>query len=227
MKHFAEDRKSFDFFILTIVIASCVLVLASCQRNAQQMEKPNIMTEEQKHNSVSASELESNFRALLNPSGDGPSRREHDAAVHFLVEHADQSYPLLLNSLRANPTALNAPPVIEILPLFKRSESIPVLEQIMQQGVEQVSQVAGIALGRHSDVAARDALLRGLESSSRETVIAAIDGLLFRADLSTCDSLRKFFRNSDANIRDHALHAAVKIGCVSDKEADQFRKQNP
>jgi hypothetical protein len=172
-------------------------------------------------------ELEIHFRALLDPFGDEPHRRRHDASVQYLVAHADRAYPLLLDALRKNPTALNAPAIIEILPLFKRSESVPVLEEIMNTGIELVSGAAGIALGRHPGTDVRDALLRGLHSSFPETIMAAIDGLMLRGDSSACDSITEFLRSDNIYIREHALQAAVRLGCIREGEASRWQKGKP
>jgi hypothetical protein len=224
MNHMAKGRRSFGFALFSFLFVPYLLSSGACHRGPRRTEELPTMTEEPQSAPVSTEELDFHFRALLDPSGDGPSRRQHDASVHYLLVHSDQSYPILLNALRTNPTALNAPAIIEILPFFKRSDSVPILEEIMQRGAEQVSEVAGVALGRHPAPAAREALMRGLNASSPETVIAAIDGLMFRADNSACSSLKRFFGSSDVIVREHALRAAVNLGCMTEKEAARLRK---
>jgi len=171
--------------------------------------------------------IELHLRFLLDPFGDEPHLRQRERSVQYLLAHADESYHRLLRALQANPTALNAPAIIEVLPLFNREESIPVLEEIMLRGAEQVSGVAGQALGRHAGPAAREALLRGLGSSLQETAAAAADGLMVRGDSSVCSALKNHFAHVNRIVRYHVIQAAHKLGCLGRSEIEELKKSDP
>jgi len=176
---------------------------------------------------ASESEMEENFRTLLSPFGSEPHRRARQRAINFLLAHADESHPRLLAALRANPTALDAPSIIEVLPLFGREESVPLLEEIMSRGDEYASRSAGVALGQHPSPSALESLLRGLESHSNETLIAAADGLAARGDGSACEALRKLVRHHDAAVRYHVVRAAGKLGCLGPDELAALAETDP
>src|SRR5262245_21746091 len=99
-------------------------------------------------------ELEKNLRFLLDPFGDEPHRRQREQSIAYLVAHAAEAYPRLLAALAANPTALDAPSIIEVLPLFNRPESVPLLEDTLARAGGTVVAAAGEALGWHSGAAA-------------------------------------------------------------------------
>lgn len=158
-------------------------------------------------------EIDMHIGFLLDPFGDEPHRRQHDASVRFLVAHSDEAYPRLVNALRSNPTALNAPAIIEVLPLFHRAESIPLLKDIMFLDADQPSEVAGKALGYIPDEAARSALLDGLASENSHIISAAADGLMLRGDRSACPELKRRLAIKDSTARDHVQQAITKLGC--------------
>jgi HEAT repeat protein len=172
-------------------------------------------------------DIELHLRFLMDPFGDEPHRRQRELSVHYLLAHADRAYPRLLQALQANPVALNSPSIIEVLPLFARSDSVPILEDIMRRGVEQVSSVAGQALGRHPDAGAKDALLRGLKSRHAEVIAAATDGLMVRGDPSACSDLKLLVRHENPNVRYHAAHAASKLGCLDRSEIEELSSVFP
>ncbi|HXJ86672.1 MAG TPA: HEAT repeat domain-containing protein [Candidatus Binatia bacterium] len=168
--------------------------------------------------------IEFHLRFLLDPFGDAPHLRQRELSVEYLLAHADQAYPRLLQALRANPLALNAPAIIEVLPRFGRADSVPILAQIMEAGAEQVSGVAGQALGRHPDPSAKTALLRGLQAQSPETVAAAADGLMVRGDRTVCVHLKAHFGHSSQVARYHVIQAAFKLGCLDSAEVGELKK---
>jgi hypothetical protein len=129
--------------------------------------------------------------------------------------------------LKANPAALNSPSIIEVLPLFARADSIPLLEGIMSRGIEQVSGVAGQALGHHPDAGAKDALLRGLKSARPEVIAAAADGLMVRSDSSACSDLKLLDTHENPIVRYHAAHAASRLGCLDRDEIEELRSAFP
>lgn len=177
----------------------------------------------------SEAEINEKLQTLLSPLGSAQHLRARERAAHFLLAHADQSHPRLLAALRANPTGLKAPAIIEVLPLFAHEESVPLLEEVMALGAELVSRSAGLALGRHPSKNARQALLQGLRSALPEIVIAAADGLSVRADDTSCGALRDLVKHEDPTVRNHVIQAAIKLQCfgrselanLSEDEADE------
>ena len=172
-------------------------------------------------------DIELHLRFLMDPFGNEHHQRQYEISVQYLLTHADRAYPRLLQALKANPTALNSPSIIEVLPLFGRSDSVPVLEDIMQRGIEQVSGIAGQALGRHPATEARDALLRGLRSPLTEVMAAAADGLMVRGDPSVCSDLKPLARHTNAIVRYHAAQAMRRLGCLNAREIEELRQNYP
>ncbi|HEV7684675.1 MAG TPA: hypothetical protein VGO68_21375 [Pyrinomonadaceae bacterium] len=176
---------------------------------------------------ASDAEIERRLHELMSPIGGGPHLRDRERALDFLLEHAEQSHPRLLTALRANPTALNAPAIIEVLPLFGLEDSLPLLEEIMFLGAEIISRSAGLALGRHPSAEAGPALLRGLQSEQAETIISAADGLAMRTDINACDELVDQLRHDNATVRHHVLQAADKLRCVGPTELANLAAVDP
>jgi hypothetical protein len=164
---------------------------------------------------------------LMDPFGDEPHRRQREQSVAYLLAHAAEAYPRLLAALQANPTALNAPCLIEVLPLFGRTDNVPLLEDILARGSGTVCAAAGDALGRHPDAGAREALLRGLGAPRPETVTAAVDGLMVRGDPSVCPVVKSVAGHRDPIVRYHAVRAAGALGCLSREEIEDLEKTDP
>lgn len=170
-----------------------------------------------------ADDLDANLRMALNPLGGDAESRIRDRAIQYLLEHADAAYPRVLNALEAAPNGLLAPALIDLLPRFRRPESIPILGRILTGGEESVARAAGQALGRSEGPAVTPMLSLALSSRLPETVIGAADGLLLRGDNDACPSLRKAMQLPDANVRYHVVHAAWTLGCVEDSEREVLK----
>jgi len=181
--------------------------------------------EREQQNTPAEDELDLHLRFLLSPFGDEPSLRQREQSLQYLLAHADQAHPRLLEMLKRNPTALDAPAIIEVLPRFARSESVPLLEEIMSLGEEIVSRVAGAALAQHPDAGAMDALRRGLRSPTHETIIAAADGILLCGDRAACSELKNLVSHNDPIVRYHLIQAASKLDCFGRDELESL-KQN-
>jgi HEAT repeat protein len=174
-------------------------------------------------------ELELNLMFLKNWLGDDPDRRERRAAIEYLVQHADESYPRILAEIESRPFALDAPALIQVLPMFGREDSVDLLERILSSGDDRVCRAAGEALGRHPSARALDALLLALESENRQTRIGAAIGLGRRGDDSVCETLARKTSVGDSVERYYIAQALAHIGCdeesvwkqlEQDKEAD-------
>jgi HEAT repeat protein len=217
-----------------------LVVLCACSRNAADGAAPTkdtTMPQEKPPASVGVpaapspagteQELQMHITFLMDPLGDAPNVRQRYRSMEWLVAHADLAYPRLLAMLKANPTALDAPSIIEALPHFGRADSIPVLEDSLNHGVASVSSSAGDALGRHPDPSARAALLRALASPRSETLIAAVDGLSRRADPSTCTELLPLLKTSDPVLRSSLIRATATLGCLSQQELGRYATSDP
>lgn len=205
-----QAHKRFAAFLSICLFA---INSAAAKPGMQTHEEKEIMHQPEPTQPGYGDEIDMHIRFLLDPFGDEPHRRQHDASVRFLVAHSDQAYPRLLSSLRANPTGLNAPPIIEVLPLFHRPESIPLLKKILFLDADQPSEVAGKALGYIPEEAAKAALLAGLASENPHIVSAAADGLLLRGDHSVCEELKRKLNIHDSIARDHVRQAITRLGC--------------
>jgi HEAT repeat protein len=179
-----------------------------------------------RHSSEFLDELESNIHFMQDPFGDAPHLSRAEQALEFLLEHADESYPRLLELLKfdraSNPIAL-----IEALPRFARPDSIPVLEEILAQGQGISCEAAAEALARHQHDGARDALVRALTFPKAESVVAAADGLMSRGDPTVCAELVKHLNHGDATVRYHVIKAAWHLGCLSKDALTQVANDDP
>jgi hypothetical protein len=148
------------------------------------------------------------------PYGGAADRRAHELALAYLLEHADEAHPRLLDMLG---TANQPNPVVVImaLPSFGRAASIPVLAELLAKGRPNVRMAAADALGRHPLPAALSALEHALSASDPAVVSAAADGLRTRGDSAACAPLRAVFGHPDAGARYHVLRAAAGLGCLS------------
>ncbi|MBD1848163.1 HEAT repeat domain-containing protein [Cyanobacteria bacterium FACHB-63] len=174
--------------------------------------------QEQSHKSDPA-KLDTAIQCLLAPYGNSGNRRDRDRALQYLLDHADDAHPKLLALLEQVDTGTYLTPVVMALPYFGRSESIPVLEKVMQTASEALSLSAGEALAQHPLPTAMNALIRGLtQSHSNKTMIAAADGLMTRGDQSCCPLLLKMIYHPDREVRYHVLQAAGQLNCLSQQQ---------
>ncbi len=158
-------------------------------------------------------ELDLNLMFLKSWFGDEPNQRERREAIDYLLAHADEAYPRILAQLEARPGALDAPALIQVLPLFRREESIGVLEKILAGGDSRVCRAAGEALGRELSPRAPVVLLQALESDLREVRIGAAIGLGVRQDPSACMALERRLGPAEPVERYYLVQALAQIGC--------------
>jgi HEAT repeat protein len=164
------------------------------------------------------SELDLNLARALNPIGGDADQQERQTAIGYLLAHADEIYPLLLSNLEANPKALDAPAIIELLGRFGRPEGIPVLERILLGGGEFTAREAGVALGRSPQPESLHILIAALSSDDPEVAIGAAGGLLARGDTEGCAALRKLIDRTSDSVRYHFLQALGILGCLDDAD---------
>jgi HEAT repeat protein len=161
-------------------------------------------------------ELELNLMFLKNWLGDDPDQRERNSAIEYLVQHADEAYPRIVAEIDARPFALDAPALIQVLPLFGRDDSVDLLQRILASGDDRVCRAAGEALGRHPSERASDALLRALDSENPQTRIGAAIGLGRRGDISACEPLERRLMVGESVERYYLAQALAQIGCENE-----------
>ncbi len=163
-------------------------------------------------------EIDTQIHLLQHPSGDPFHRREAARALNYLLARADEAHPRLLRLLTSH-RANNPAAIIDALPRFGRTESLPVLGKILgSDSTETILSVAASALARHPHDDGFKILVRGLTLPRAAAVIAAADGLLTRGDRRACAELAKHVQASDANIRYHAVQAAGRLGCMREEQ---------
>lgn len=172
-------------------------------------------------------EIDQSFEYLMSPLGGEPHVRERERAIAFMLAHPQLSHPRLLAALKAKPTALDAPVMIELLPAFGLNDSIPMLEEIMMLGAEIVSRSAGLALGRHPSKRAHEALLRGLKSPRAESIVGAAAGLAVQTSQRPCDALAGLSNHEDPIVRYHVIQAAAKLKCIAVHELTKIAAEDP
>lgn len=173
-----------------------------------------------------AEELERQIHFLQDPFGDEAHQREQERAVQYLLSHADQAHPRLLELLQSQQAA-NPFAIIEVLPRFGRPESVPVLAQILERGPQNASQAAAEALARHPLDSAQTMLLAALSLPAPEAVIAAADGLLSRGDLAACPALLQSSSHPDPLVRYHVIQAAGSLDCLAEDQLAAIARDDP
>jgi len=159
------------------------------------------------------------FAEALSPYGHPADRAHRDRAVaELLAEHADEARTRLLDALRRAPNGLQAPAILDLLPLFGGAESVPVIAAALISPDEMVAQYAGFALGRHPEPAAVEALRSALASPAPSVVAAAADGARVRGGHELCGALRTRADIADPTARYHVISAVLTCGCVSADE---------
>jgi HEAT repeat protein len=170
--------------------------------------------------------IEANIRLAVNRSGDSANLREREQAAHFLIEHADEAYPRLMELLQEKPGAWEAPRLIELLGYLRREESIPILQDLLLQGIEDVSRAAGRSLGVIAGAAASKALTEGLVASNTEIRIAAIEGIRVSKGETWCSAIAPALEDRDANLRYYAVNAAAELGCLDIKRLQNIAEHD-
>jgi len=158
--------------------------------------------------------------------GDPFHVREREAAAQTLLECSTDSYPRVIQLLSSG-QAQNPAALLELLPRFAREDSVAVLEALMLNGGERLPRLAAIALARHAGSAARDALIKALDASSPDIVVAAADGLLERGDNEACAALISRSSIDDAQARYHILQAALHLDCIGIDALRRIMQSDP
>jgi len=175
-------------------------------------------------------ELEHYILMLQTSLGNELDLQEQEQSAQYLLNHPDQAHPYLLRLLQSG-HASNPFAVIDVLPRFGRPESIPVLENLLLQGSENVRRAAGEALARHPLDLAEQSLIQGLTAPHPESVIAAADGLMSRGNSSACLALVMTLDTSPKRdnlvVRYHLIQAAASLGCFSRKELAAIANTDP
>lgn len=171
-------------------------------------------------------EIEMHLRLALTPSGDRASLRQRELSTQRLLGHAEEVLPRLLERVRRKPAAWDAPAILDLIARFQSVESVPLLADLLQRGIEETSRAAGRALGAVPHDSARDALLRALEAESAEVRIAAIEGVRLRGETQLCGALEKTLADDDANLRYYAVNAAAALGCLDDPRLSRIARED-
>lgn len=164
------------------------------------------------------SDLETQIQILESPFGEMPAVRERQRAAEWLLAHADRAYPRLLAMIRDKSAGLA---VIELIPEFKRAESIAPLESLLGLP-ERTAWAAGQALARQSGPDALAALLRGVRRPEPDAVIAAADGLATLGDKAVCSDLQATLEGSSERTRYHIVRAAAALKCLTRTRLQEF-----
>jgi HEAT repeat protein len=156
-------------------------------------------------------EIERRIEAMLAPSGDVAYGRVREAALQYLLQHADEAHPRLLEwADRAEPPVL----VLLALARFGRPESVPVLERALANASDPTTVIAAQALAEHPAPAAREALERALASLRHQVVASAANGLAERGDPAACPALATALSHPDAEVRERLREAMATLGCT-------------
>ena len=156
-----------------------------------------------------------NIHWAVNPYGDPMHLAERDRAVQYLLDHADQAFPKILELVRSKPQSLQAAALIDIMPLFQREDCVPLLRDLMFKAVPDTSRAAARALAQIASPDARMALLAALQSRDIEVLIAAVDSLRLWPISDWCTRIQPLLEQRNANLRYYALNTAIELHCLS------------
>lgn len=163
--------------------------------------------------SVTDAEVEQHLTLAVTAHGDRPDLVQKEASLRWLADHADRSYPIVIERAKAMPT----PGMLEIVGRLGRPEATAWLcERLRTPG--PATGAAGTALGRSPDPGARDVLVAALAAPEADVVIAALDGLRIRGDHSVCASLAPLATHADAEVRYVWVRAGAALGCLGAAE---------
>jgi len=157
-------------------------------------------------------EVDTQVMLLESPFGDPAHLREQERAADWLIAHADRAYEPLLEMMRKGTAG---PAVIQLLPRFMRSESIPALEKALITKSEQIARAAAKALAQHVGPEGLEILKQVVQSPGPGAVIAAADALAILGNKETCLSLLAALTHTDHRARYHVVQAAGQIGCLT------------
>ena len=160
--------------------------------------------------SAETTEIERRIEAMLAPSGDVAYGRVREAALQYLLQHADEAHPrLLARADRAEPSVL----VLLALARFGQPESVPLLERALANASDPTTVIAAQALAEHPAPAALEALERALAAPRDQVVASAADGLVLRGDTAACPALAAALSHHDAEVRERVREAMTALGC--------------
>jgi HEAT repeat protein len=151
-------------------------------------------------------ELSAHLMALNNRV----SAAQYEAALPWLVAHADQALPELIVRLReGGPHAERA---ADCLGRLGRADAVPALAAALDADAILVRGAAGRALARLVVPEALTALTTAVATGSDRAAIAALDGLGARSGEGTCAAIAPGLTR-EGDVAFHAQRAAKKQGC--------------
>jgi hypothetical protein len=156
--------------------------------------------------------------------GNSPDLATRDQSIAYLLQHEAAAYPRLLSDLRAGVDRVGT---LGVIALFRRAETVPVLEELLQNAPRELKRHVGVALGQHPQVEARTALTRALRSNDRDLRMAAVDGLGASRDPSVASLLRAELGSDDAELRWLTVNALVALCALSDDELARLASTDP
>jgi len=159
--------------------------------------------------SVPDAEVEQHLTLAITAHGNRPDLAQKETALRWLADHADRSYPIVIERAKATPT----PGMLEIVGRLGRSEATAWLGELLRTAGPATG-AAGTALGRSHDPGAREVLIAALAAQEADVVIAALDGLRIRGDHSVCASLAPLATHADAEVRYVWVRAGAALGCL-------------
>lgn len=158
------------------------------------------------------------IRWAVDPYGDPVHLRERDRAVQFLLDHATEAYPRLLDLVTEKPHAWETPALIDIIGRFRRDDCVPLLQSILLQAIPDSSRAAARALADIGNETAHAALVAALEADQDEVTIAALDGIRLLQDSQLCQVIMPMLGHANANLRYYAVNTAIELACLGDEE---------
>jgi hypothetical protein len=169
-----------------------------------------------------ADEIRKHIRLAQPHSGRRADLAQRDTSIAWLLAHADDAYPIVLEEVRASP----GPAGVALLGRFDRAASTPVLIQVLGEG-EDGARAAAFQLALASDAAALAAAVEATRHANPDIASAAVDGLGKRGDRGQCAAIVAATTHASAEVRYMAVEAGAALGCLDAAALARLAKSDP
>jgi hypothetical protein len=167
-------------------------------------------------------EIDRQIAALHIRAGSPADLRQRDHAIDWLLQNADQSFPVVLSRVAAQPDDLA---LLDLLGRYRRPEATAVLLRAFAHGRARLYAASG--LGMSPDPAARLALRRALDSPDPGEVVAALSGLGASGDTAVCLDITARLEAEDAEVRWMAVEIGARLACLDRATLEAISGSDP
>lgn len=154
-------------------------------------------------------QIDAQLHALHVRAGSPPDLRRRDQAMTWLLQYAEDSFPVVLARIEAQPEDMA---LIDLIGRYRRVESTATLLHAFEYPRTRL--IAASGLGMSPDPQARVALRLALNSPDLDIVTAALSGLAASGDPSVSMDITSKLKDEHAVVRWTAVEAASRLACL-------------